>query len=85
VGLWFSERARSGIIEITSGSAIVDVFPDILGVSVPLFLHLSASLERLLLEVLALSELDVGHQASEASEVLVASRAVNILLVGVHL
>jgi hypothetical protein len=85
VRLWGREWAGAIVVEVSSSSSVVLEVSGILSVGIPILLHLAIFLDNLSLEVLALSELDMGHQASKARKVLVASGTTHVLLMGVHL
>jgi hypothetical protein len=85
VRLWGREWAGAIVVEVSSSSPVVLEVSGILSVGIPILLHLAIFLDNLSLEVLALSKLDMGHQASKARKVLVTSGTTHVLLVGVHL
>lgn len=85
VRLWGREWAGAIVVEVSSSSSVVLEVSGILSIGIPILLHLAILLDNLSLEVLALSELDMGHQASKARKVLVTSGTAHVLLVGVHL
>jgi hypothetical protein len=85
VRLWGREWAGAIVVEVSSSSPVVLEVSGILSVGIPILLHLAIFLDNLSLEVLALSELDMGHQASKTRKVLVTSGTTHVLLVGVHL
>jgi hypothetical protein len=80
-----TERMGGIVSEVTAGSFVAHKVTNVLSVGIPFLLHLATLLDDLLLEEAAFGELDVGYQPSEACEVLVTTRAINILFVGVHL